>query len=146
MPWYEIRIEPDDDGTFLVTVPAFPEITTFADTPDEASVIAPAAVEEAIAARMADGEDVPLPAAVADLVKLEHAAELTLLAYVKVTLYMLARREGITRAELARRLNWKREQVDRLFRLEHNSQLGQLDAAFKAIGHPLQFSTMSKVA
>jgi antitoxin HicB len=35
---------------------------------------------------------------------------------------------------LARRLHWNRESVDRLFRLDHNSRLDQLEAAFKALG------------
>ncbi|PSJ19663.1 HicB family protein, partial [Halomonas sp. ND22Bw] len=33
-----------------------------------------------------------------------------------------------------RRLNWKRESVDRLFRLDHRSRLDQIEAAFNAIG------------
>jgi addiction module HigA family antidote len=31
-----------------------------------------------------------------------------------------------------RRLNWKRESVDRLFRLNHATRLEQFDAAFRA--------------
>jgi antitoxin HicB len=52
---------------------------------------------------------------------------------------MFCRVKEISRAELARRLKWHREQVDRLFRLDHKSQLDQLEAAFKAIGIPLCF-------
>ena len=33
-----------------------------------------------------------------------------------------------------RRLGWNREQVERLFKLDHNSRLDQLEAAFRAIG------------
>ena len=142
--WYEITVEPDDDGTFLVTAPAFPEVSTFAEKLEEAPVYAAAAIEEAIAARMADGEDIPYPEE--DSAGLDHAAELNALTYLKTLLYMLCRKEQVTRAELARRLAWKREQVDRLFRLEHNSQVGQLEKAFKAIGHPLRFTAMAQVA
>jgi antitoxin HicB len=35
---------------------------------------------------------------------------------------------------LARRLNWNRESVDRLFRLDHNSRLDQIEAAFRVLG------------
>ncbi len=142
--WYEIRVETDDDGTFLVTAPAFPEVSTFAEKLGEAPACAAAAIEEAIAARMADGEDVPYPEE--EAAGMDHAAELNALTYLKVLLYMLSKKEKVTRAELARRLDWKREQVDRLFRLEHNSQLGQLEKAFKAIGHPLRFTAMAQVA
>ncbi len=129
--WYAIETEQDDDGTLLVTVPAFPEITTFAKTIAEAPARAADAIEEAIAARIHDGVDVPSP-----LNKPRaDAAELSGLASLKVMLYSLCRHEGVTRAELSRRLNWKREQVDRLFRLEHNSRLDQLEAAFRAMLH-----------
>ncbi|MCO5159887.1 MAG: hypothetical protein M9939_02020 [Mesorhizobium sp.] len=46
----------------------------------------------------------------------------------------------MTRAELARRLGWHREQVDRLFRLDHKSRLDQLESAFKALGETIRFS------
>jgi antitoxin HicB len=49
-------------------------------------------------------------------------------------LYWALREEGITRAELARKLHWNRESVDRLFRLDHRSRLEQLEAAFTALG------------
>lgn len=42
-------------------------------------------------------------------------------------------RSQTTRAELARRLGWHREQVDRLFRLDHASRLDRLKATFKAL-------------
>ena len=42
---------------------------------------------------------------------------------LKVELYRLLTRENVTRAELMRRLNWKRESVDRLFRLNHATRL-----------------------
>ena len=140
--WYAIEMEPDDNGAILVTVPAFPEAATYADTAAEAPVFAAAVIEEAIAARMAGSEDIPFPLAEPE----ELSAELNGLAYLKVMLYMLCKGQGVTRAELSRRLNWKREQVDRLFRLEHTSQLDQLDKAFKAIGCPLHYEDMVKAA
>jgi antitoxin HicB len=58
---YPIKLEPDDNGTLLVTCSALPDVTTFGE--DEADAIEHArdAIEEAIAARMADGRDVPEP-------------------------------------------------------------------------------------
>ena len=58
---YPIKLEADDNGTLLVTCPALPEVTTFGE--DEADAIKHArdAIEEAIAARMADGREVPAP-------------------------------------------------------------------------------------
>ena len=51
---YRLELTPDDDGTFLVTCPALPEVTSFGATRDEAMAYGRLAVEEAIAARMAN--------------------------------------------------------------------------------------------
>jgi antitoxin HicB len=42
------------------------------------------------------------------------------------------REAGITRADLMRRLEWTRESVDRLLRLDHASRFDQIEAAFRA--------------
>ncbi len=127
---YPITLEPDDNGTLLVTSPAFPEVTTFGA--DEADAIARAidAIQEAIAARIDAGEDVP---ALVNSTS-SSAVFLPLLATLKVDLYRALRESGTTRAELMRRLGWKRESVDRLFRLDHASRTDQIEAAFKALG------------
>ncbi|HEX5865323.1 MAG TPA: hypothetical protein VF014_13885 [Casimicrobiaceae bacterium] len=49
-------------------------------------------------------------------------------------MYRALRSAGLTRADLQRRLGWNRESVDRLFRLDHNSRLQQIEAAFRALG------------
>ncbi|WP_199699003.1 hypothetical protein [Oleomonas cavernae] len=59
---------------------------------------------------------------------------------IKVALWSALRVAGMTRAGLARQLNWHREQVDRLFRLDHATQLDQFDAAFDALGKALVVS------
>ncbi len=65
---YGIETVPDDNGTLLVTCPAFPEVTTFGpNDPDELVSIARAAIEEAIAARISTGEALPRPLTKAEL-------------------------------------------------------------------------------
>ena len=132
---YRIKIEPDDNGTLLVTCPALPEMTTFGDDEADAMRRAVGAIEEAIAARMADGEDVP-----EGHQRGPRLVRLPALTVLKVELYRQLREAGMTRAELARRLGWKRESVDRLFRLDHASQLEQLEAAFGALGQTVSVS------
>ncbi|MGA7326513.1 MAG: type II toxin-antitoxin system HicB family antitoxin [Rhodomicrobium sp.] len=138
--WYEIEVERDDDGTLLVTVPAFPGVSTFSKTIDAAPRCAQAAIEEAIAARMADREELPHPEAKQE--NRGYWSEVTLLTYIKSLLYMLCRTEGLTRADLARLLRVRRETVDRLFRLEHESKLSQFERAFQAIGYPFSLGTI----
>jgi len=75
-----------------------------------------------------DGEDVPVPPAD------PTAMRLSLLTTLTVQLCWALRATGNTRAELARRLGWKRESVDRLVQPDHRSRPEQLEAAFHALG------------
>ena len=126
---YRIVLTPDDNGTLLVTVPQLPIVATFGETEDEARHHAVDAIETALASMIDDGEDIPLPDGTG-----EPAVRLPLLTTLKVELYRAIRAAGISRAELARRLGWNRESVDRLFRLDHRSRLEQLEAAFECLG------------
>lgn len=60
MPTYSINLERDDNDTFLITSPDFPEVTTFSDFSGGiplAFEMAGKAIEEAIASRISDNED-----------------------------------------------------------------------------------------
>ena len=151
MKAYRIVLEPDDNGTFLVTCPAIPEVTTFGETEAESVENASTAIEEALAARIARGATIPdtdadegaqnheaLHDAIAkDAVKI-YRAQLRALPELKVGLYQALARSGISRAELGRRLDWKRTSVDRLFQLGHASRLDQIEAAAAALGLAVQ--------
>lgn len=128
---YQIKMVADDNGTLLVTCPALPEVTTFGEDKADARRHAVEAMEEALAARIAEGLDIPAED------KRGQIVSLPLMTSLKVELYKALRKSGITRAELMRRLGWKRESVDRLFRLDHASRLDQIEAAFHALGHSL---------
>ncbi len=132
---YRIKLEPDDNGSLLVSCPALPELTTFGENEADAMRHAVGAIEEAIAARIADGQDVPEGHR-----RGPYLVRLPALTVLKVALYRQLREAGITRAELARRLGWKRESVDRLFRLDHASRLEQLEAAFGVLGRSVSVS------
>jgi antitoxin HicB len=130
---YPVHLE-DDDNTVLATSPDFPELTTYGDDRDEAIARAVDALEEAIAARIHDGNDIPSPSRGADY------AVLPTLTAVKVMLYQGMRDQGISKAELARRLGWHLPQVDRVLDIQHRSRLDQMDAALGAIGCQLYVS------
>lgn len=104
---YPVQLE-EDDGSILVTAPDFPELTTFGEDRDDALMRAVDAFEEAIAARMHDGRDIPEPSAG------EVRVVLPTLTAVKVTLYRTMQSQGVGKAELARRLGWHMPQVDRV--------------------------------
>ncbi|HEX4179261.1 MAG TPA: type II toxin-antitoxin system HicB family antitoxin [Caulobacteraceae bacterium] len=138
MSFYRIELTPDDNDSYLATSPDFPELTTYGDDQDDALGHASHAVEEAIAARIAHGAEVPQFSGSVSQGK--PFIRLTALTTLKVTLYRTLAQKGVTRAELSRRLGWHREQVDRLFRLDHASRLDQIEAAFAALGVQLDLS------
>lgn len=128
---YRVELTPDDNGTLMVTCPAIPPMVTFGWNEADALHHAVDAAEEMLASYVADGDPIP-PA------DDEHEPglfiRLSLLASLKLELYEACRTSAVSRAELARRLGWHREQVDRLFRLNHASRLDQIEAAFRAVG------------
>ncbi len=125
---YPVKLTPDDNDTFLVTSPDFPELTTFGETREEALMYAVSAFNEAIAARIAHRKDLPLPS------KGRVRVALPTQTALKTLLYQAMRREGVTKADLARRLHCHGPQVDRLLDLNHASRIDQIDAAFGALG------------
>ena len=151
MTSYVFTLQPDDNGTYLATCEAFPEIVTFVEEPGELLWHGLGAIEEALAARIADGRDIPSHATVQDLERLGPQEDGTVRAPVKLPLqtdlkaqlYRLLRDEGVTRAELQRRLDWKRESVDRLFRLDHQTRNTQFDAAFRVLHRAVEVQLKS---
>lgn len=133
---YPLTLTKDDNGIFLVTCLVLPEVTTFGETWAEAIRYGAEAVEEALAARISRWEEVPVPdaKALAPAYRRNSVARISLVADMKLTLYLACREAKVTRAELARRLGWHREQVDRLFRFDHNSRPDQIEAAVRALG------------
>ncbi len=128
---YRIDLTPDDNDTFLVTCPDLPEVTTFGEDEDEARLRAVDAIEEALAARIAQRKDIPLPRLGkknAPVVSIPAQTEL------KVALYLAMRASGLSKADLARLLSAHAPQVDRLLDLRHDSRLDKLEQAFRVIG------------
>jgi antitoxin HicB len=135
MSTYEIVLTADDNDTFLVTCPAFPEVTSFGDDAASSRAAARLAIEEAIAARLKAGADLPAPDDAGMLAGKAMAVVTSLLTDLKVDLYRALRSSGLTRAELARRLDWSRTSVDRLFDPDHASRLEQIEAAMEILGY-----------
>lgn len=142
---YVVKLARDNNNTFLVTCPAFPEVTTFGKTEEEIQHAALGAIEEAIAARISYGERLPVPAAGNAPGRNSLFVKLPAMTALKLQLYVVLRESGTTRAELARRLGWHREQVDRLFRLDHASRLDRIEAAFRALQRELDVGISEEI-
>jgi antitoxin HicB len=133
---YPVILEPDDNGTLLVTCPDLPEVTTWGEDEADALQRAADAIEEALAARISHRDDIPEPTAA----RSRPTPNLPPLTIAKVALYRAARASGMTKAELGRRLGWHAPQIDRLFDLRHHSKIEQIDQALRTLGKRLVVS------
>jgi len=122
----------DDDGRVQVRFPDFPEALT--DGTDEREALAEAAdcLAEAVAARIADAEDIPAPG---PLRRSMRAVPLPPLLAYKAALFIAMRRERVSKSDLARRLGIDEKEVRRLVDPRYRgSKVERLHAALEACG------------
>jgi antitoxin HicB len=135
---YPVILTPDDNGTFLVTSPDFPELTSFGETIEDSLERARGALLEAIEARIHDREPIPPPSAGRYLVQLPVQAA------IKVLLYQVMCAERIRKSELARRMCIPRQEVDRILDLNHGTALPKMELAFAVLGKQLTVGVSSR--
>lgn len=128
---YPVTLIPDDNGTFLITSPDFPELTSFGETVEDSLERAQGALLEAIEARIHDGEPIPQPS------RGKHMVRLPAQSAIKVMLYQALQADGIRKSELARRMSIPRQEVDRLLDLNHGTALPKMELAFAVLGRQL---------
>ena len=124
---YSIQLD-DDNDMVLATSPDFPELTTFGTDRIGAVARSVDALEEAIAARIHNGQDIPPPS------EGPICAVVPTLTAIKALLYQGMRDQETDRSVLAHRLGWSLTKVDRLLDIQHRSRLEHLDSALRAIG------------
>lgn len=134
---YALVLTSDDNGTFLVTCPDLPELTTFGEDEADAFLRAVDALEEALAARISTRQPVPQPKQYADLPTVALPAQTML----KLALYRALQESGTSKAELARRMNAHGPQVDRLLDLHHKSHVESLECALHHLGKRVLIQT-----
>jgi antitoxin HicB len=125
---YPAALTRDPDGGFTRDVP---EAITEGDTCEEALLRAEDALESALAMYFAAGDPLPVPS------QAEASEEMVLLSALgmaKTALYDAMREQGVSRAELARRLRWHLPQVNRVVDPRHASRMEHVEAALAALG------------
>lgn len=135
---YPIKVAPDED-TLLATSRDFPELTTFGFALDDTLGHAAGALQEAIAARMAYREDIPEPSKPR---RGEHLVALPAQAAIKIMLYRGMQAKGIRKADLARQIGVHKQEMDRLFSLNHATSLAKIEKAFAVLGKRLDFEVV----
>ena len=129
---YPAHLTPDEtDGGFVVTFRDLPEAITQGDTKEAALLEAADCLEEAIAARIDEELEIPLPSA---QLKGERAVAVPVQTAMKAALYLAVRKAGIGKSELSRRLAVDEKEARRLLDPRHASKPASLERALIALG------------
>jgi antitoxin HicB len=128
--------EPDTEkGGFVVTFPDFPWGVTQGDSEEEATGMAVDAIALVINELIKRGKEIPRQSKVRG--RKYRIIRLPALQTAKAELYREFSASGIRKVDLARRLGIPKTVVDRLFDLNHNSRLDQIEAALRVLGKRL---------
>lgn len=135
--YYPATFTPDTNNTFLVEFRDIAEAVGVGETFDEAYQSALDGLETAFSIYMEKRQPIPAPSEAQDG---EHAIYLPVAVQTKIALYHEMLAQGITKAELARRLSVGQKRIDRLWDLSHSTKLEFLEKAFGAVGKRLQLA------
>ena len=123
-----------EEGGYVITFRDLPEAITQWETLDGAITAAMDCLDEAIARRIDDGLNIPIPSRPAEG---ERPVALPAQMVLKAILYVALRDAGITKAELARRIGVNEKEVRRMLDPRHGTKLPALEAALRALGMSL---------
>lgn len=134
--FYPATFTPDTNGTLLVEFRDIPEAVGVGETFEEAYQSALDGLETALfAIYMRERRPIPKASACLDG---EYSVYLPASVQTKLALYSEMLNQGVSKAELARRLNVSQKQIDRLWDLNHSSKLEFLEKAAAQLGKQLQ--------
>ena len=129
---YPVTLTPDKiDGGYVVTCRDLPEAITQGNSVKECLEEAADCLEEAIAARIDDGLDIPIPSKPR---KGEERISVPLQTAIKADLYLAMKEAGISKVELARQLHMHEKEVRRILDPHHGTKLPTMERALSALG------------
>lgn len=131
---YAARFTPEKKGGYVVTFRDIPEAISQGESREECIEEAAGALQAAMEGRIMSGLDIPKPSSP---LRGEHVIPVPVQTALKAALYLEMRSAGITRVELARRLDVDEREVRRMLDPRHPSKADRLEKALLALGkHP----------
>ena len=134
---YPAKIKKDEAGFFLVTFPDIPFAATDGKTLAEALQEARDCLEEAIAVSIADNLEFPFPSSIG---RRQHAIPLTARMSAKAALYIAVRKTGISKSELACRLDVDEKEIRPMLSPRYQTKLPRIERALSVLGYQLSVS------
>lgn len=131
---YPARLEADEEGRLVVHFPDLPEALTDGADVVEALAEASDCLSEALASRIVDREEIPVPSpAGQDMYLVSPEPTIAL----KAALYEVMRVAAMTISDLARKLGTDERQATRLIDPKARTPLGKLEEALSALGYTI---------
>lgn len=131
---YPVKLEPEK-GIYLVAFPDIPEAITQGGSRDEALKMALDALITAFEFYFEDSEKVPAPSAV-----IEDYVEVPASVAAKVLMLNSFIDSGMTQSQLASEMGVKKQEVTRLFDLQHSTKIDTIQKALLALGKQLELT------
>jgi antitoxin HicB len=133
---YGIKLTRDiTDGGFVISCRDFPEAITQGESIKESLIEAADCLEEAVAARIDDGRDIPEPSA---LKRNERAVSMRASMALKAAVYLAVREAGIGKSELARLMKLDEKEARRILDPHHPTKLRRIEAALSVLGRHVE--------
>lgn len=132
---YPARFEASEQGGYVVTFRDIPEAITQVDDLEEAMEMARDALKTAMEFYFEDERPVPPPSKREDG---EDFVSLTASVWTKVLLLNSMIEGRIKKADLARRMDAKPQEITRLVNLDHMTKIDELQRAIESTGKQLE--------
>ncbi len=133
---YPLELHPEPTGVWL-SCPDIPEMNASGDNLPEAMAEALNGLESALSLYVEQRRKIPAPSPATDPALVLRIPALTV---AKIMLWNSMLDEGVSRAELARRLGCTRQVVDRLVDFLHSSKIEQVERALGLLGRRLSLT------
>lgn len=134
---YPVNLVPAPEGGYVVSFPDIPEALTQGDSREEALDAALGALITAFEFYFEDNEAIPLPSVVATG---DDYVEVPLSVASKMLLLNAFLESKLSQLELAKRIGKPKQEITRLFDLNHATKIDAVQAAAKALGKELAIS------
>jgi antitoxin HicB len=131
---YRCRLEPDEDGGFVVTFPDLPFGATQGESVSDSLLEATDCLESILATLVSEGIDIPPPSPIQPG---EHIVLPSAVTAAQVALYIAMRRSKVSAQDLSQRLGLPLEEVGALTDLATYPPLERIELALAALGHRL---------
>ena len=129
---YPVKLTRDrKDGGYVVTFRDIPEAITQGNNVEEALSEAEGALQAAIEARIEDALDIPAPSRAKNG---ERMASTPVTTALKAAVYLSMREQGISKSELARRMQIHEKEARRILDPHHQTKVAALERALAVLG------------